>query len=72
MAAKFFHFFCRKTYLVLPIPTSNIIKVIRKRTIKTKKINLAIPAAAAEIPVKPNKAATREIIKNITTHLNIA
>jgi hypothetical protein len=37
----------------------------------TKNSILAIPAAAAEMPVNPNRAATNEMIKKITAHLSI-
>ena len=33
---------------------------------------LAISAAEAAIPVKPNTPATKATIKNINTHINIA
>jgi len=52
--------------LLLPI-TSEITSRIRKM----KKIILAIPAALAAIPPKPNKAATNAIIKNVTVQRNI-
>jgi hypothetical protein len=38
---------------------------------KMKNNIFAIPAAAAEIPPKPNKAATSEMIKNISAQRNI-
>lgn len=44
-------------------PKSPKTKKIMKTTIKIKKRNLEIVAAATAIPVNPNKAATIEIIK---------
>ena len=43
----------------------------RKRTIKIKNNTLAIPAALAAIPVKPNMAATMATIRKITVQRNI-
>lgn len=37
-----------------------------------KNITCAIEEAAAEIPLKPNIPAIKEIIKKITTHFNIS
>lgn len=44
---------------------------IRKRTRKIRKIILAMPAAAAEIPVYPNNAATTEMINKNMANFNI-
>ena len=43
----------------------------RNNTIKIKNNILAIPAALAAIPPKPNIAATTATIKNITVQRNI-
>lgn len=47
------------------------IRASANKTMKMKNKTLAIPAAAAEIPVKPNNAAIIETIKNISAHRNI-
>ena len=47
------------------------ISATRKRTRKMKKRILATPAAAIEIPVKPNIAATIATIKNMRAHFSI-
>jgi hypothetical protein len=44
---------------------------IRNNTMKTKNKILAIDAAPAAIPVKPNTAATIATIKNISAQRNI-
>ncbi len=47
---------------------------IKTRINKTKKIKnntLAIEAAPAAMPVKPNMAATMAMIKNMAAHLSI-
>jgi hypothetical protein len=44
---------------------------INQKTIKTKKITLAIDAAPEAIPVKPKIAATIAMIKNVAVHLSI-
>lgn len=38
---------------------------------KTKKIILAMPAAATEIPVKPNMPAIKDITKKTIAQVNI-
>jgi len=48
------------------------IRKTTKATIKMKKSTLAIPAAAAEIPVKPNKPAMIETIKKNSASLSTA
>src|SRR5204863_6598401 len=47
------------------------IKKTRHITRKRKKRNLAIPAAATAMPVKPKSAATKAITKKITAQRNI-
>lgn len=47
------------------------ISAIRNNTIKTKNKILAMEAAPAAIPVKPNTAATIATIKNISAQRNI-
>jgi hypothetical protein len=47
------------------------IKEIRKSTINIKNRTLAIPAALAAIPPKPNIAAIIATTKNITVQRNI-
>lgn len=47
--------------------TSTIINNTKKMKNKT----LAMPEAAAAIPVKPNRPAIIEMIKNINAHLSI-
>jgi hypothetical protein len=47
------------------------IKTIINKTRKIKNNTLAIEAAPAAMPVKPNIAATMAIIKNIAAHLSI-
>src|SRR5215472_6796344 len=46
-------------------------KETTKATMKMKKSTLAIPAAAAEIPVKPNKPAMIETMKKNNANLSI-
>ena len=46
-------------------------KVTTTKVTKMKKIILAISAAPAAIPVKPNKAAIIATIKKIKAHLSI-
>jgi len=53
------------------LPKSPDISKIKKITRKIKKSIFAIPADAADIPVKPNKAAIIEMMKKISAHLNI-
>ncbi len=48
-----------------------ITKKIRQTTRKRKNRNLAIPAAAAAMPVNPKSAATSAIIKKIRAQRNI-
>ena len=48
-----------------------MIKKIRQITRNRKKRNLAIPAAAAAMPVNPNNAATSAITKKITAQRNM-
>jgi hypothetical protein len=42
-----------------------------KRTKKTKNKILAIPALAAAMPVNPNKAATKEMMKKTNAQYNM-
>jgi hypothetical protein len=44
---------------------------IINKTKKIKNIIFAISAAPAAMPVKPNRPATSEIIRNTTTQLNM-
>jgi hypothetical protein len=44
---------------------------IKRKAIKIKKMILAIPAAPAAIPPKPNIAATRAITRKIIIRRNI-
>lgn len=53
-----------------PLMPPNI-KDITNRTKKIKNRIFAISTAPPAIPPNPNIAATRAIIKNVTTHLNI-
>jgi hypothetical protein len=48
-----------------------MMKKIRHMTKKRKKRNLAMPAAAEAIPVKPNNAAISAITRKIAAHFNI-
>ena len=48
-----------------------VIRVIKNRTKKTRNKSLAIPAAAAAIPVKPRIAAMIATTKNIKDQYNI-
>ena len=53
------------------LPEPPIISEISKRTRKIKKMIFAILAAPAAIPPKPNKAATRAMMKNTIANRNI-
>lgn len=46
-------------------------KSVINNTKKMKNKTLAMPEAAAAMPVKPNKAAMIEMIKNIKAHLSM-
>jgi hypothetical protein len=48
------------------------IRVMINKIKNIKNINLAIPAVATEIPVKPNKPAMREIIKKMKAQRSIS
>ena len=48
-----------------------MIKKTKHITRNRKNRNLAMPAAAEAIPVKPNSAATSAITKKIAAHFNI-
>ncbi len=61
-------FCCTQTLGRCIKPTS---RAITKSRIKTKKRTRPIPAAAAAIPVNPNRAAMIAITKKITAHLNM-
>lgn len=59
-----------KLLIFLPAKRPTI-KLITNNTRKMKNKIFAMLAAPAAIPVKPNKAATNAITKNITAYLNI-
>jgi hypothetical protein len=52
-------------------PISAIIRNIMNMTRKTKNRIFAMPAAATEIPVKPNKPAIMAMIKNISAQYSM-
>ena len=56
------------TFFPTDMPT---IKKIRHITRKRKNRNLAMPAAAEAIPVKPNNAAISAMTRKIAAHFNI-
>jgi len=58
--------------LLYTFPDFPKINEIRNNTIKTKNRILAIDAAPAAIPPKPNTAAIIAIIKNVTVQRNIS
>jgi hypothetical protein len=54
-----------------PPPVNPQTRLTRKNTRKMKNSILAIPAALAANPPKPNKAATSEITRNMSVHRSI-
>jgi len=56
----------------VPRPIKYKIKDIINSKTNIKKITLAIPAAAVEIPVKPKMADRTDIAKNISVHVSIS
>jgi hypothetical protein len=65
--------FCCSLYglIYLPKILDPKIKTIINKIRKIKNNTLAIEAAPAAMPVKPNIAATMAMIKNIAAHLSI-
>jgi len=61
----------RYAYFLLSIVAPKIAEIIT-RTMKMKKIVVAMDAAPAAIPVKPKIAAITAITRNIAVHFNIA